>query len=97
MSKKLNFVKWFDKYKPLPNPIDKNGTYCAVDSINYSFETFGKEKDFVAKYDDKNIWTLIEEDGKMFIQNGAWWVNRIAYFVCKEQCLEEKGSLSIKY
>ena len=97
MSRKLNFVKWFDKYKPLPNPIDKNGTYCAVDSINYSFETFGKEKDFVAKYDDKNIWTLIEEDGKMFIQNGAWWVNRLAYFVCKEQCLEKKGSLSIKY
>lgn len=97
MSKKLNFIKWFDKYKPLPNPIDKKGTYCAVGSINYSFETFGEEKNFVSKYDDKNIWTLIEEDGKMFIQNGAWWVNRLAYFVCKEPCLEEKGSLSFRY
>jgi hypothetical protein len=65
--------------------------------LDSDLDNIRKEKDFVAKHEDKHIWTLIEEDGKMFIQNGAWWVNRLAYFVCKEPCLEEKGSISLKY
>jgi hypothetical protein len=53
--KKINFVKWFETYKPIPNHINKNGTYCGIDNINYSFETYGGEKKFVAKQDQKFV------------------------------------------
>ncbi len=33
----------YETYKPIPNHIDKNGTYCGIDSVNYSFETYGEE------------------------------------------------------
>jgi hypothetical protein len=95
--KKLNFEKWFETYRPIPNPIDKNGTYCGVDSINYSFETYGEEKEFVAKQDPKFIWTLVEGDKHMWIQNGAWLVNRLCYFVCDKPYKEERGEISFKY
>ena len=95
--KKINFVKWFETYKPIPNHIDKNGTYCGIDNINYSFETYGDEKEFVAKQDPKFIWTLVEGDKHMWIQNGAWLVNRLCYFVCDKPYEKERGEISFKY
>ena len=95
--KKINFEKWFETYKPIPNHIDKNGTYCGIDSVNYSFETYGAEKEFVANQDPKKIWTLVEGDKYMWIQNGAWLVNRLCYFVCEKPYNEERGTLSLKY
>jgi len=32
--KKINFEKWFETYKPIPNHIDKKGTYCGIDRID---------------------------------------------------------------
>jgi len=95
--KKINFEKWFETYKPIANPIDKKGTYCGIDNVNYSFETYGAEKEFVAKQDPKKIWTLVEGDKYMWIQNGAWLVNRLCYFVCEKPYNEERGTLSLKY
>ena len=82
--KKLNFEKWFQTYKPIPNPIDKNGTY-------------GEEKEFIANQDPKHIWTLVEGDKYTWIQNGAWFVNRVCYFVCENPLDMERGAVSIKY
>jgi hypothetical protein len=36
--KKINFEKWFETYKPIANPIDKKGTYCGIDKVNYRFK-----------------------------------------------------------
>ena len=95
--KKINFEKGFQTYKPIPNPLDKNGTYCGIDSVNYSFETYGEEKEFIANQDPKHIWTLVEGDKYTWIQNGAWLVNRLCYFVCDKPYDQERGTISIKY
>ena len=95
--KKINFVKWFETYKPIPNHIDKNGTYCGIDNVNYSFETYGKEKEFVAKQDLNKIWTLVEGDEYMWIQNSMWLVNRLCYFVCDKPFNQKHDTILIKY
>ena len=33
--KRMNFEKWFETYKPIPNHIDKYGTYCGINNVNY--------------------------------------------------------------
>ena len=96
--KKENWEEWEDKYQPIPNHIDKNGTYYADENgVNYSFETYGEELKYIEKQNPKYIWTLIEEDGDQFIQNGKWHINRLAYFVCKNPCNKERGNESYVY
>jgi len=90
--KEENWGEWAEKYKPIPNHIDKDGTYFALDGVNYSFETYGEELKYIEKQNSKYVWTLIEEDGDQFIQNGKWHVNRLAYFVCKNPCDKEQGN-----
>ena len=93
-----NWEEWEEKYKPIPNHIDKDGTYYADENgVNYSFETYGKELEYIEKQDPKYVWTLIEEDGDQFIQNGKWLVNRLAYFVCKNPCNKKRGNESYVY
>jgi len=96
--KKENWEEWAEKYKPIPNHIDKKGTYYADENgVNYSFETYGKELEHIAKQDSKYVWTLGEGDGVQYITNGKWLVNRLAYFVCKNPCNEERGEKEYTY
>ena len=96
--KKENWEEWAEKYKPIPNHIDKEGTYYADENgVNYSFETYGKELEHIAKQDTKYVWTLGECDGVQYITNGKWLVNRLAYFVCKNPCNEERGEKEYTY
>ena len=97
-TKKENWEEWEEKYKPIPNHIDKIGTYFADQKgVNYSFETYGKELEFIQDQDQKYIWTLGECDNVQYITNGKWLVNRLAYFVCKNPCNEERGSIEYTY
>tara|TARA_R100000995_G_scaffold39096_1_gene18105 strand:- start:5707 stop:6120 length:414 start_codon:yes stop_codon:yes gene_type:complete len=91
---KANDHIWFEKYKPLPNPIDMGGTYYAIDGVNYSWETFGPEHDIVSRTRDNFVWTLVEtENGEEIIQ-GWHWVNRLAYFICEIGFFEERGEIN---
>ena len=96
--KKENWEEWEDKYQTIPNNIDKAGTYYADENgVNYSFETYGKELEHIEKQDSKYVWTLGEGDGVQYITNGKWLVNRLAYFVCKNPCNEERGEKEYTY
>ena len=49
-----NFEEWERIYKPIPNHIDKQGTYYADENgVNYSFETFGEELKYINKQDER--------------------------------------------
>ena len=98
MKKLENWQEWQEKFKPIPHHIDKKGTYFAdQNGVNYSFETYGKELDYIQKQKHEYIWTLGEQDGVQYITNGKWLVNRLAYFVCKNPCYEERGSTEYTY
>ena len=96
--RKENWEEWEEKYKPIPNHIDTRGTYYADENgVNYSFETYGEELKYIEKQKPKYVWTLGECDGVQYITNGKWWVNRLAYFVCKNPCNKERGEKEYTY
>lgn len=60
------------------------------------YETYGEDLEYISKLDDKYVWTVCEEDGIGFLQNGAWRVNRIYHIVCELPCNLDNGSLSLR-
>ena len=71
------YFEWEEKYKPIQNHIDTNASYSGA-----MFETFGEELEYIRAYpDQKNVWTLLEADGKHYISAGYHIVNRFGYFI----------------
>jgi hypothetical protein len=72
---RLSYERWLEVYRPVKNTFDANAPYDG-----YMFETYGRELDFIRNQPPKNIWTLVECDGKIFICEGFHYVNRLGYF-----------------
>lgn len=49
------------------------------------FETFGDELKFVRRQNPKTIWTLVEDDGLIWLSAGFHLVNRLGYFVTLQE------------
>ena len=76
---KISFEEFVDEYKPEVNKFNESASFDG-----YMFETFGEELEYVKKEAEKgHAWTLIEEDGLMFIKYGFHFANRLGYFVTK--------------
>ena len=79
--------EWLDKYMPLkvPEGIPSGGWSFdnEDDSGDLLFETYGDAITELKKYDNKFVWTLIEEDGEQFVIEGYHLVNRLGYFITK--------------
>lgn len=67
-----NYDEWEKFYVPIPSSPTWN-----------MFETYGHEVELVGVVGFRHVWTMIEEDGNMFIINGMGYVNRIGYFITK--------------
>ena len=47
----MDYDKWFDTYKPIPNHIDTNASFSDGE-YGYMFETYGDELKFIQEADD---------------------------------------------
>tara|TARA_R110002051_G_C8631115_1_gene484747 strand:+ start:216 stop:755 length:540 start_codon:yes stop_codon:yes gene_type:complete len=81
---------WIKTYNPIPNMFNSDTSYLssteAEETINYSFETYGYEVDFVKKQSNNHIWTLVDSENGWAIYSGfiastSSNINHIAYFV----------------
>lgn len=68
------------KYTFIKNHLDSNASFDGC-----LFETFGQEVEFIKQQNTKQVWTLVEEDGEEAIIAGFHFVNRLGYFLTKEQ------------
>lgn len=74
------FEDWEEMYKPIKNSIVEHANY---DGLMY--ETYGKEVDIVWEQDPKNVWTLIDGEGRdLWIIQGRHHVNRLGYFITEK-------------
>jgi hypothetical protein len=73
----IDYEDWIAWYAPEKNQIDPNASFNG-----FMFETYGPELQYVKGMPDNQIWTLIEEDGKMFLCPGYRFVNRFGYMIC---------------
>jgi len=73
----MSFEKWKKEYKAIKN---ENGEI-------FDGYYFGTEEaiDNIKKYKGRGkIWTLIEEEGEMFLVSGIRFVNRLGYFFTRK-------------
>lgn len=71
---------FIERFRPIVNHIDPNASF----DFGYGgcmFETYGEEFEYVRLQNSDCIWTLIEEDGVLFVGSGLRFVNRLGYFV----------------
>ena len=71
---------FIERFRPIVNHIDANASF----DFGYGgckFETYGEEFEYVRMQKPDCIWTLIEEDGVLFVGSGLHFVNRLGYFV----------------
>ena len=79
----LSEEQFYEQFTPIENHIDDNASWSGA-----MFETFGKELEYVKikAQSGNNVWTLIEgDDDTWYISNGMRLVNRIGYFITREE------------
>ncbi len=73
--------EFFEKYMPLSNPSSKHALFDGK-----MFNSFGEDLAFVNIYTDKNVWTITEnEKDEIFVIAGNHCINRVGYFITKEE------------
>ena len=73
---------FIERFRPIINHINPNASF----DFGYGgcmFETYGEEFEYVRMQNPGCIWTLIDEDGVLFVGNGLRFVNRLGYFVSR--------------
>lgn len=79
----LTDTEWTERFKPIPNLIDKNASWGDGEWTGIMYETFGKELEVVLAVDQSFVWTYIDgEDGVPCVVSGYRLCNRIGYFIC---------------
>ena len=82
----LEYDEWFDKYKPITNDHDEIRIY----------ETYGKDLEFIESIiEDNRVWTFIDSGDYSSIVNGAFFVNRLCYYVTEIPWEGEAGDIDI--
>lgn len=49
------------------------------------YETYGEDWEIIKNTNPKKIWTLIDCDGELYLSHGIHYVNRLNYFICKNE------------
>ncbi len=81
----MNFDVWWEKYKPLTNPVEGNDSGISYCNEHFVFETFGKDIATVQatrQSNPDNLWTVLDCDGKIRLAPGYHHVNRLGYAIC---------------
>ena len=73
-----NWDKFKNKYKPLKNNICPTKNYDG-----YLFDITSTEYRAVSLQKKTQVWTLVEYEGKMLLESGLHFVNRLGFFICK--------------
>ena len=79
----LTEEQFYEQFTPIENHIDDNAGWNGS-----MFETFGEELEYVKMkaQSGNNVWTLVEgEDDTWYISNGMRLVNRMGYFITREE------------
>lgn len=82
----LEYDEWFDKYKPITTDHGDIRIY----------ETFGADLEFIQSItDDNRVWTWIDSGDYSVIANGAFFVNRLCFYVTEVPWEGEAGDIEI--
>ncbi len=86
----MNYDVFMETYKPQKNKVEPDSAFDG-----HMYETYGIEYNKVFKTEPLYVWTLIEEDGMLFIVPGLKFVNRLGYFITEKSWGGEKIIVTI--
>ena len=82
----LEYDEWYNKYKPIE---DDHGNLRI-------YETYGEDLEFISSIvEDNRVWTWLDGDDYSVITNGAFFVNRLCYYVTEVPWEGEDGNIEI--
>lgn len=86
----MSFETWFDKYKPILNPLAGNKKVFEEDDYQIHWGTM-EENDFLHDNKGENtIWTVIEgERNSLYLKSGYHRVNRLYHYITQVSYTEE--------
>jgi hypothetical protein len=84
----------FKEFKEKFNPLILNESEVGLKQL-YVPSTWPEAKVLLA-YPNSCIWTIISEDGKLFVQNDLHFKNRVANIICANVCNEPRETFKIE-
>lgn len=82
----IEYDEWFDKYKPITTEHGDLRVY----------ETYGADLEFIKSItEDNRVWTWLDSDDYSAILNGAFYVNRLCFYVTEIPWEGEAGDIEI--
>jgi hypothetical protein len=99
-------TEFYNKYNPEYNQVllkelqakEDTGSTLADDMCSFGgcmYETYGEELAYVKAQPNERIWTIIDEDDKMFFIAGFHFVNRLGYLITNEEWSDENETYLI--
>ena len=96
----LTDTEFYTKYNPEYNQVlikelqakEDTGSTLPEDICSFGgcmYETFGEELEYVRKQPTNRIWTIIDEEDKLFFIAGFHIVNRLGYLITDEEWSDE--------
>lgn len=83
--KQITDDEWLEKYEPYD---DENGTLIDYDPRVIKGDTF-LEKELSNAIETNRIWTLVDEDGHLWMVSGWRIVNALSYHITEKPWQEE--------
>jgi hypothetical protein len=89
--KTLTEAEFYERFNPIKNHFYTNPEDCSFNGC--MFETYGKELLYILRTiqkvsNKKQIWTIIDSEGKLYITSGYHHVDRFGYMLTKERVPE---------
>ncbi|MEA2037075.1 MAG: hypothetical protein U9O94_06175 [Nanoarchaeota archaeon] len=75
MFRELTIKEWEEEFLPIKNTIYN-------EEIDY-FEPYSSEWDFIRKQDPHHVWTVVDTDDGLVINEGYHLCNRVMHFITK--------------
>jgi hypothetical protein len=99
--KTLTEDEFYERFNPIKNHFYENPEDCSFDGC--LFETYGKEVEYINNIQRmqqncktaeelksrKQIWTILDCEGKLYITSGYHYVNRYGYMLTEELVPED--------
>lgn len=86
----MSFETWFDKYKPILNPLHELIQEFNDEDYKINWGTL-EENDFLHENKGENkIWTVVKGDrNSLYLKSGYHRVNRLYHYICQVPYTEE--------
>jgi len=88
--KEANWKSFVEKYAPIKNVNDKNASY-----EGFMYETDSNSISIVNSHKPEHVFTLIENEGISSIIAGIHFVNRLGYFITKNNWTDKNEEIII--